>query len=186
MCQRKCFPAYNKKIQTTHRWRLHDIPENVWSKAWCSSVAIESFPSQRIYLTNQGRRHIYVDSWPLPEGWEISRKPARTSITTGQKKGPNFFSKKKNRTLDISYNVSPEQRDRYAAFYHFRYHLNFWRQALWKVVQTIMKLRGQLTAWIKRQEEINAAMIWIQKNLNGWFGYHTIGNGTLQSKNTQM
>ena len=29
-------------------------------------------------------------------------------------------------------------------------------------------------------------MIWIQKNLNGWCGYHTIGNGTLQSTNTQM
>ena len=29
-------------------------------------------------------------------------------------------------------------------------------------------------------------MIWIQKNSNGWFGYHTIGNGTLRSINTQM
>ena len=42
-----------QKIQTTHRRRLHDIPEKVWSKARCSSVAIASFPSQRIYLKNQ-------------------------------------------------------------------------------------------------------------------------------------
>ena len=57
-----------QKIQATHRRRVHDIAENVWSKAWCSSVAIASFPSQSSYLKNQCKRHIYVDSLPLPEG----------------------------------------------------------------------------------------------------------------------
>ena len=36
-------------------------------KAWCSSVARASFPSQRIYPKNQGKRHTNVDSRSLPE-----------------------------------------------------------------------------------------------------------------------
>ena len=142
--------------------------ENVWSKAWCSSVAIASFPSQRIYLKNQGEMQIYVDSWP-PSSLMRNFTHASQNITSGQKKGPNIT--KKIKTLDITHNISPEQRDRYAAFYHFRYHPNFPREALWKVEQTIMKLRGQRSAWTQRrvrfhrsfQEEIDAAMIWIQK-----------------------
>ena len=40
---------HTTKIQATHRRRLHNISEDAWSKAWCSSLAKASFPSQRIY-----------------------------------------------------------------------------------------------------------------------------------------
>ena len=49
-----------QKNQATHRRRLHDIPENVWSKVWCSSVAIASFPNQRIFYEKIKAKGIYT------------------------------------------------------------------------------------------------------------------------------
>ena len=82
-----------QKIEDTHRRRLHDIPENVWSKAWCSSVAIASFPSQRIYLKNQGEMHIYMsilDRFQNDEKFHASQ-PEHHNWTEERS---NFFDKK--------------------------------------------------------------------------------------------
>ena len=48
-----------QKIQAAHRRRLHDIPENVWRKARCSSVAMASFPSQK-NLSEKSRQKAYI------------------------------------------------------------------------------------------------------------------------------
>ena len=70
---------------------------------------------------------------------------------------------------------------------------NIWTKAPWKVVQTITKLRGPLSAWTKKQvrihrffqEETYVAMIWTLRISNGQYGSHTVGNGTSRRTDTQ-
>ena len=173
---------------TSHTPTWHSRKRVEQSKVLIRGNGILSKPKN---LSEKSWEKVYIRRFLTASRVMKNFTQASLNITSGQKKGQFFFY---NGTIDITHNVSPEQRDRYAAFYNFRYHPNFLREALWKVVQTIMKLRGQLSAWTQRrvrihrslQEEINAAMIWILKNSNGWFGCHTIGRGTLQSTSTQM
>ena len=80
-----------QKIQATHRRRLHDIPENVWGKAWCSSVAIASFPSQSIYLKIQWKR-AYIRRLLTASRMIRNFTQAGQNITIGQKNGLRYLT----------------------------------------------------------------------------------------------
>ena len=53
---------YNVNVAIHICRRLHDIPSNERSQAWCSAVAKPSFLSQRVYEKDQQKGDIFVDS----------------------------------------------------------------------------------------------------------------------------
>ena len=97
------------------------------------------------------------------------------------------------RTIDITHRSPPEQRERYAALYHFRYHPKYMERGLLKsrpeyheTSRTIVSMnRGAVRIHKSHQKGINAAMIWTQRSSNGLHGFPITGNGISRSTDTQ-
>ena len=140
ICQMKCFPAYNKNSSHTSQtptWHSRKRVEQ--SMVLIRGNSILSKPKNLSEKTKQIDIKTSI----------LDRFQSQPEHNNWREDWSKYFFHTNIRTLAITHNVSPE-RDRYAAFYLFRYHPNCGREALWKVVQTIMVLRGQLSAWTQK------------------------------------
>ena len=135
---------HTTKIYATHHRRLHNISETRRAKHGVQPLAKTSLPSQRFHETKSGQNTSNIRRFLIAS--RMTKHFMQASLE-------HYWTDEwctyldYIRTIDITHNVSPEQRERYAALYHFRYSSKIYGERSYeKSSRLIMELRGRLSA----------------------------------------
>ena len=117
-CQ-KCFLA-NNKLKELHRKHLHDVPRKRGAKHCAQQRQKHHFEAKEFMrkFTYKGNNTSILDRLQNEDVFHC--KPATIFLVRRMCKYSDYV-----RTIDITHHAPPEQRERYAALYHFRYHPHF-------------------------------------------------------------
>ena len=117
--------SIKQKLKQTHRKRLHDVPKYARSQAWCSAISIIS---AKQFMRKINKKKIYtsiLDRFQNDEVFHASQ--LQHNWTKEWWEYLDYIE-----TIDITHNDSPEQLERSAALYHFRYHPKYMEKGLVK------------------------------------------------------
>ena len=112
--------SIRQNFQTTRCRCLHDIPRNARSQTWYPAMAKTSLPCQKFFMRKIHKKGMYASILESFQNDEIFHASELQHNWT--KEWCEYLDY--IRTIDILHKASPEQLERYATLYHFRYDEN--------------------------------------------------------------